>query len=795
MSGPLGSSIKRREDPSLVRGKRQYTDDLKVPGMLHAAIVRSPHAHAKITNIDTSAALAAEGVEAAYTAVDVAESGIPGVIPCGWLLPDLKMPTHPILAGDTVHFVGDAVAVVVAKDRYLARDAADLVVVDYEPLDAVTNPADAAVDGVVQIHEEAVNNIAFDFEIGDSAAVEEAFGRATHTASLDLRNQRLIPNAIEPRAALADFDSTTGKLTLHMTTQNPHVHRLLMHLASIGLPEHKMRIIAPEIGGGFGSKIMHYVDEAITSFCSMQLGRPVKWAATRSESNLTDAHGRDHVTTAAIALDADHKVIGLKVDTHAAMGAYLSTFAPSIPTYLYATLMSGQYDIPAIYCHVIGTFTNTCPVDAYRGAGRPEATFVVERLMDLAAEEAGIDPTELRRKNFVQPDQFPYQTQVALEYDSGNYEPALDRALEMVGYEDFRSEQKRRRDAGENPIGIGFSTYIEACGLAPSKLAGELGAQAGLWESAEVRVHPTGSVTVYTGSSSHGQGHETTFAQIVAEKLGIDVDAVEVIHGDTDLVQFGMGTYGSRSAAVGGSAIWNSVDKIIAKGRKIAAHLLEADVDDVIFEDSRFSIKGSPDSKLELAEVSMMAYLAHNYPEDLEPGLMATTFYDPANFTYPFGAHVAMIEVDQETGQVKLQRYVAVDDVGNVINPMIVDGQIHGGVAQGIGQALWEEAVFDDGGQLLTGTLMDYALPRAHNLVSYELDRTTTPCPHNPLGVKGVGEAGAIASPPAVVNAVVDALKPYGVRHLDMPLTPEKVWNAMSSGSGGRLSGGSNGSE
>ena len=784
MTGILGSSIKRREDPALVRGKRKYTDDFKLDGMLHAAIVRSPYAHAKLNGIDASAALALDGVEAVYTAADVVASGIPGVVPCGWLLPDLKQPLHPILAHDTVRYVGDAVAVVVAADRYTARDAADLVAVDYEPLDAAVDVKTSTQDGAAQLHEEAPNNVAFDFEIGDKDATEEAFARATHTAEIDLRNQRLIPHAIEPRAALADFDDSTGKLTLRLTTQNPHVHRLLMHLASLGLPEHKMRIIAPAVGGGFGSKIDCYPDESITSFCSMQLGRPVKWTATRSESNMTDVHGRDHVTKAAIALDENHKVIGIKVDTYAAMGAYLGTFAPAVPTYLYATLMSGQYDIPAIYCHVIGVFTNTTPVDAYRGAGRPEATFVVERLMDLAADTAGVDPAELRRLNFIQPDQFPYATQVALEYDSGNYEPALDRVLEMADYEDLRKEQARRREAGENPLGIGFSTFIEACGLAPSAMAGALGAQAGLWESALVRVNPTATVTVYTGSSSHGQGHLTTFSQIVADKLGISVEDVDVVHSDTDKVQFGMGSYGSRSAAVGGSAIALSVDKVIEKGKKIAAHLLEADVGDMTFEDGQFSVKGAPDRSLALAEVSQMAYLAHNYPEDLEPGLEASTFYDPANFTYPFGAHIAVVEIDKETGEVKLERYLACDDVGNVLNPMIVDGQLHGGLAQGIGQALWEGAVYDEGGQLLTGTLMDYALPRAHKLVNFELDRTTTPCPHNPLGVKGVGEAGAIASPAAVVNAVMDALKPYGVQHLDMPLTAEKVWKAMSDGNG-----------
>ena len=784
MAGVLGTSIKRREDPALITGRGKYTDDLKVEGMAHAAIVRSPYAHARIRDIDASAAEALPGVLAVLTARDVAAAGIPGVVPVGWLLPDLKTPAHPMIAADTVRHVGDAVAVVVAEDRYIARDAAERVAVDYEPLDAVADVVAALEDGAPTVHEDAPGNVAFDWEIGEKDPVDAAFEEAAHTVELDLRNNRLIPHAIEPRAVLASYDSSTGEMTIHMTTQNPHVHRLLMTLASLGMPEHKVRIIAPEVGGGFGSKIHHYADEAIVGLCSLKLDRPVKWTATRTETNLTDAHGRDHATHCAMALDRDGRITGLKVDTKAAMGAYLSTFAPAVPTYLYGTLMSGQYDIPAIHCHVTGVFTHTAPVDAYRGAGRPEATFVVERLMHLAGEATGLGPIEVRKRNFVPADAFPYQTQVALAYDSGNYGPAMDRALEMIGYDDLLREQAARRGngTGRRQLGIGFSSYIEACGLAPSAVVGSLGAQAGQWESADVRVHPTGSVTVYTGSSSHGQGHETTFSQIVADRLGVAPEAVEVIHGDTDLVQFGMGTYGSRSAAVGGSAIAGSVDKIIEKGKKIAAHLLEASAEDLEYEDGSFRVAGSPDRALGLGDVALQAYLAHNYPDDLEPGLSATTFYDPANFTYPFGTHVCVVEVDTETGSTSLLRYAAVDDVGNVINPMIVDGQLHGGLAQGIGQALWEDAVYDDSGQLLSGSLMDYALPKIHNLIPFELDRTTTPCPHNPLGVKGVGEAGAIASPPAVVNAVVDALKPFGVTHIDMPLTPEKVWRAVNAG-------------
>ncbi len=780
MSGVIGTSVKRREDAALLIGKGKYCDDFTLPNMTHAVIVRSPYGHARINSVLTTEAAEHPGVIAVFTGRDVVNSDIGGVVPTGWLLPGIKTPEHPILATDTVRYAGDGVAVVVAEDRYIARDAAELVEVDYEPLDAVTDVLAAVADGAPQLFEEAPGNISFDWDLGDAEATAAAFDRAAHTVEVDLRNNRLIPHAVEPRGCLASFDDTSGELTLYVTTQNPHLHRLLMSLASLNLPEHKMRIIAPEVGGGFGSKIHHYPDEAIASFCSMQIGRPVKWIATRSETNLTDAHGRDHASHAEIALDAQGKILGLRVKTHAAMGAYLSTFAPAVPTYLYGTLLSGQYDIPAIHVQTLGVFTNTSPVDAYRGAGRPEATFVVERLIDMAADATGLSVVEIRRRNFVSKDDFPYQTAVALAYDSGNYDGAMDRALELSGYEALRAEQKRRREAGDTKLmGIGISSFIEACGLAPSQVVGALGAQAGLYESGKVRVHPTGSVTVYTGSSAHGQGHETTFAQVVADRLSIDVDQVEVVHGDTGEVPFGMGTYGSRSAAVGGSAISTALDKVIAKSRKIAAHMLEASEDDVVFEDNAFHVRGVPSKSQGWGDVVLAAYLAHNLPEGLEPGLEETSFYNPENFTYPFGTHICVVEIDSETGAVELQRYVAVDDVGNVINPMIVDGQVHGGLAQGIGQALWEHAVYSDDGQLLSGTLLDYAVPRAHNLPFFETDRTVTPCPHNPLGVKGVGEAGSIASPATVTNAVVDALSPYGVKHMDMPLTPEKIWRAI----------------
>ena len=774
----IGAAIKRLEDPALITGRAKYTDDLQLPNMAYAAILRSPCAHARIKRIDTSKAAAMEGVIAVFTGEDIAQSGVPGVVPVGWLLPDLKTPPHPLLARDKVRHVGDGVAVVVAEDRYTAYDALEAIEVEYEPLPAVVNPADAVKEGQPLVHEDAPNNIAFDWSIGDKEATDEAFAKASHVVSLDLVNNRLIPNAMEPRATLADYNPVTGELTLWMTSQNPHIHRLLMSLASLGLPEHKIRVIAPAVGGGFGSKIHHYPDEAITAWCAMQVGRPVKWQATRMETYLTDAHGRDHVTHAEMALDENGRILGLRVQTYANLGAYLSTFAPAVPTYLYGTLLSGEYDIPAIYCRVIGVFTHTTPVDAYRGAGRPEATFVVERLMDLAARKLGLDPTEIRRRNFVPPDKFPFQTQVALQYDSGNYEAALQKALEIIDYKNLRQEQERLRQEGRY-IGIGFSTYIEACGLAPSAVVGSLGAQAGQWESALVRIHPTGKVTVYSGSSAHGQGHVTTFAQIVADKLGVSLEDIEIIQSDTDQVQYGWGTYGSRSAAVGGSALAVALDRIVEKGRKIAAHLLEAAEEDVVFEDGKYYVKGAPDQAKTLQEVALQAYLAHNLPKGLEPALEAVAFYDPPNFTFPFGTHVAVVEVIPETGEIKILRYVAVDDVGNVINPLIVDGQVHGGIAQGIGQALFESAVYDENGNLVTGSMLDYAVPKAHFLPSFEVDRTVTPCPHNPLGVKGAGETGSIASPAAIVNAIVDALAPFGVEHIDMPVTPEKIWRAI----------------
>ncbi|WP_128906349.1 xanthine dehydrogenase family protein molybdopterin-binding subunit [Halorubrum amylolyticum] len=774
----LGSAIERREDPALLTGDAEYTDDIQLPQMTHMAVKRSQHAHAAIDGVDTSAAEAMDDVVAVYTAEDV---DVPGNVPTGWLLDTLKQVDHPILASDRVRYQGDGIAVVIAEERYVAHDAVDAIDVDYERLEAVTSPREA-LNGAPDLHEDAPGNTAFEWEIGDAEKTSAAFEDASHTASVDLENQLLIPNAMEPRAAVADYNPSTEELEVAMTTQNPHLHRLLMS-GVIDHPEHKLQIRAPDVGGGFGSKIHHYADEALAALAAKQVERPVKWVATRSETYLTDAQGRGHETRGEIAMDDDGNIVGLKVETEANLGAYLSTFAPSVPTYLYGTLLSGQYDIPAIHCEVTGAFTNVPPVDAYRGAGRPEASFVVERLIQLAAKEMDMDPAEFRRQNFVPDDAFPYETEVAVVYDSGEYEKTLDRALEMLDYEDFRERQREAREDGKY-LGVGFSAYIEACGLAPSELAGQLGAQAGLWESSLVRFQPSGTVTAYCGTSGHGQGHDTTYAQIVANELGIDYEDIDVVEGDTDEIPQGMGTYGSRSAAVGGSSLVKSSQKVVEKAKSIAAHQLEASEADIEFDNGEFHVTGAPDRSMHITEIAEQAYLAHDMPDGVEPGLEATSFYDPDNFVFPFGMHAAVVEVTPDTGEIEFERYVAVDDVGNQINPKIVEGQIHGGVAQGIGQALYEAAEYDDNGQLLTGSMQDYAVPKAEHIPEMETDSTVTPSPHNPLGVKGVGEAGTIAAPQAVVNAVVDALEPFGVDHIDMPLKDEKVWRAIHENGG-----------
>ncbi|MCB0586253.1 MAG: xanthine dehydrogenase family protein molybdopterin-binding subunit [Phaeodactylibacter sp.] len=788
MTNYIGKAVRRVEDKRFITGKGRYTDDITLPGMAHAYIVRSPYAHARIISIDTSAAEAMEGVVKVYTGKDIAESGING-IPTGWQVnfkngDTMKEPPHPLLVADKARYMGDAVAVVIAENREIARDAADMVEVEYEELPAVAGPKKATKDGAPLVHDDAPNNLCFDWELGNpKAEVDEALDRSHHITTLEFTNQRVVPNAIEPRSAIGHYESASDKYTLYTTSQNPHLTRLLMCAFVLGIPEHKVRVVAPDVGGGFGSKIFHYAEEALMIWCSQRLNRPVKWTADRSEAFMTDAHGRDHVTKAEMGFDKDGKITGLRVKTYANLGAYLSTFAPCVPTWLHGTLLQGLYTTPKINVDVTGVFTHTTPVDAYRGAGRPEATYLLERLMDTAALEMKMDPAELRMKNFIPPfdgvEQPGYQTQVALQYDSGNYHGVLERALEMAGYDDFRKEQEKARKDGKL-LGVGFSTYIEACGIAPSAVVGALGARAGLYEVGQVRVQPTGTVSVYTGSHSHGQGHETTFAQVVADRLGIPMENVEIIHGDSEAVAFGMGTYGSRSLAVGGSAIMKSLDKIIEKGAKIAAHTLEASEEDLEFAEGKWTVKGT-DKSVGFGDVALTAYVPHNYPEGLEPGMDFSSFYDPANFTYPFGAHIAIVEVDKDTGKVSLKRFIAVDDVGNVINPMIVDGQIHGGLAQGIGQALFEGAIYDENAQLTNGSYMDYTMPRADDLPSFELDRQVTPCPHNPLGVKGAGEAGTIGSTPAVVNAVMDALSPFGIKNLEMPLTPERVWRAMNS--------------
>jgi len=770
----LGASIKRREDPRFITGKGNYTDDLKLPGLTHAVFVRSPHANAKIRRIDTSKAAKAPGVVAIFTGKDM--TGV-NSLPCGWLLPELKIPPHMPLATDAAHYVGDPVAIVIADSQAAASDAAEMVAVDWDVQPSVTSTERAAAKGSVQIHEVAPDNVAFRWQIGDGAATDAAFKSAAVTVKKRIVNQRLVANPMEPRACVARYDDSTGDWTLWVTSQNPHVHRLLMTAFVLGIPEHKVRVIAPDVGGGFGSKIFLYNEETVCTWATKQIKRPIRWTSSRREAFQTDAHGRDHVTDAEVALSRDGKFLGLRVKTTANLGAYLSTFAPAVPTYLYATLLNGVYEWPAIHAEVTGVFTNTTPVDAYRGAGRPEACYLLERMVDAAAAALKMDPADIRKKNFIPKFDNGYQTKVALSYDSGNYGAAFDKLLGTLDYKKFRADQAAARAKGRL-MGIGFSTYIEACSIAPSKVVGSLGAQAGLWESGKVQVHPTGKVSVFTGSHSHGQGHETTMAQIVADSLGIPMDDIEIVHGDTGRVPFGMGTYGSRSASVGGTAIVMSLDKIKEKGKKIAAHLLEANPKDMEYVGGNFVVKGSPQKAIPFGQVALTAYVPHNYPEGVEPGLEETSFYDPANFCFPFGAHACVVEVDPDTGHVKILRYLAVDDVGNVINPMIVDGMVHGGIAQGVAQALWEEAVYDrDSGQLVSGSMMDYTLPKADMLPFYETDRTETPTPVNPLGVKGAGETGTIASTPAVVNAVVDALSGLGVDHFDaMPLTPERVW-------------------
>ncbi|RUU44981.1 xanthine dehydrogenase family protein molybdopterin-binding subunit [Mesorhizobium sp. M6A.T.Ca.TU.002.02.2.1] len=772
----VGARVARKEDRRFITGAGRYVDDMVVPGMKHAAFVRSPHAHAQIKKIDVKKAKGMPGVIGVLTGKELKADGIGNLI-CGWMIHSkdgspMKMGAWSPLAFDRVRYVGDAVVVVVAETKGQARDAAEAVDITYKELKAVVDAPKALERSAPQIHPEADGNLIFDWELGDSTATNAAIKAAAHVTRMKIVNNRLVPNAMEPRAALGYYDKAEDHYTCWTTSQNPHLARLVMSAFYNVAPENKLRVIAPDVGGGFGSKIYIYPEEIICLWASKKTGVPVKWVADRTESFLTDAHGRDHVSTVEMAFDKDNRITGLKVDTIANLGAYMSLFSSCVPTYLYATLLSGQYDIPAIHANVRAVYTNTAPVDAYRGAGRPEATYLLERTMETAARELGVSPAELRRKNFIT--SFPHQTPVIMNYDAGDYAASLDAAMAASDYAGFAARKAAAAKRGKLR-GIGLSNYIEACGLAPSAAVGSLGAGVGLWESAEVRVNAAGTIEVLTGSHSHGQGHETTFAQLVNQRFGVPIDSVSIVHGDTDKVQMGMGTYGSRSGAVGMSAVAKALDKVEAKAKKIAAHLLEADEGDIVIENGALKVTGT-DKSVPWFQMALAAYTAHNLPGGMEPGLKETSFYDPSNFTFPAGCYVCEVEIDPETGVTEIVQFVAADDFGNIINPMIVEGQVHGGVAQGIGQALLEGTRYDASGQLLTASYMDYAMPRADDLPSFKVSTSNTPCPGNPLGIKGCGEAGAIGSPPAVINAITDAI---GITDIAMPASPSTVWAAI----------------
>jgi carbon-monoxide dehydrogenase large subunit len=780
---PFGAALKRVEDARLITGKGRYTNNLTQPGMVHMAVVRSPFAHARILSIDTAEAAGMPGVVGVYTGHQMRDAGFGG-IPCAWVVPDAntKTPEHPPVAIDTVRYVGDAVALVVAETEQQALDAAYAVFVDYDVLDAVTDGHDATGSGAPQLHDDVENNVCFHWTVA-GGDIDGAFEQADVVVTDTIVNQRLIPMAMEPRAALASWDVAMEELTLWVTSQNPHIARFLLSLDT-GIPEHKIRVIAPDVGGGFGSKIPHYPEDSMVIFASQQTGRPVKWQESRTENFQATSHGRDHYQEVEMAATSDGKILGLRAKVWANLGAYLSTASTGVPTILHGLMLSGAYTIPAVHEDVYGVFTNTTPVDAYRGAGRPEATLMVERMMDLVAYEIGMDPAELRRKNLIPPFTEGHEVITGLVYDTGNYEPALDQAMEMIDYPALREQQAQLRKEGRY-LGIGVVTYTEICGLGPSEVAGAVGFGGGLWESAIVRFHPSGKVNVMIGVNPHGQGEETTFAQIVADQLGLPVGDVVIVYGDTDQTPMGWGTYGSRTTPVASGAIMGAITKIKEKGVKIAAHLLEASTEDIEFADGAFSVKGSRDKAMTIQDIALAANTAWDMPEGVEPGLEASAFFNPANFVYPFGTHIAVVEVDPETGEIELQRYAAVDDCGPIINPMIVEGQIHGGIVQGIAQVLWEGAGYDEDGNLVTGSLMDYAIPKADYFPPFELGKTETPTPVNPLGVKGVGETGTIGSTATVYNAVIDALRPLGVKKVDMPMTPEKVWRAIRDAEGG----------
>jgi carbon-monoxide dehydrogenase large subunit len=772
----FGASVKRREDPRLISGEGRFTDDFKLPGMLQMAILRSPYAHARITKLDVTRARAMPGVHAVFTGGDL--QGKVNPMPCAWLIPDadLKVPAYTALATDKVRFAGDAVAFVLAEDAFVARDALALIDADYEPLPVVTNQEAALAEGAPQLYDDIPRNEAFHWKFANGNA-DAALQSAEVTLKHRFVQQRLVPNAMEPRSAVAQWIPGADELTLYNTTQNPHIVRFQIAV-TLGIPENKVRVIARDVGGGFGSKIPFYPGDVLAIFASRETGRPVKWTEDRRENYVATIHGRDEIIDVEMGARRDGTITGLRVKNYANLGAYLSLAAPGVPTWLFALIVPGCYTFKDYACDVYGVLTNTTPTDAYRGAGRPEAAFLMERMVDLLARELNMDPVAVRRKNFVPADAFPYTNAGTLIYDSGNYQQALDLALHMVQYDAFRQEQQRLRQQGRY-VGIGLSSYVEVCGLAPSKAAGAMGFQGGLWEPAIVRVLPTGKVVVLTGTNPHGQGEETTFAQLVAEELGVPVEDVDVVHGDTGTTPMGWGTYGSRTTAVGGTAILKATRKVIEKAKKLAAHQLEAATEDIIHDHGRYHVAGSPGRAMTIQDIALQANVAWNLPDGMDPGLEESHFHDPTNFTFPFGTHICTVEVDAETGEVHIQRYIAVDDVGTVINPMIVDGQVHGGVAQGIGQALYEHAIYDEGGTLITGSMMDYTVPNATQIPKMELARTETPCPHNLTGVKGVGETGTIASTQAVVNAVVDALAPLGITDIEMPLTPERVWRAM----------------
>jgi carbon-monoxide dehydrogenase large subunit len=777
MAQLMGESVPRTEDERFLTGRGAYVANMLPEGTVFAKFVRSPYAHARIMHIDTARAAALPGVLGVFTAADL--KGEIGSIFTAWLIPNsnLKTPPYLALAKDVVRYAGEAVAVVVAEDPYVAEDARELVEVTYDSLPVVVDGEAAMKTGGPPLHAEAPNNIAFHWVNAGIGDVDAVFKEADVLMSQRFVSQRLQPSAMEPRAAIAQYEPGTKGLTLYVTSQNPHVHRLVLSLV-LGVPEQRLRVVAPDVGGGFGSKIPVYPWEAVVCWLAMRLGRPVKWVEDRTENFLATTHGRDQVQYVDLAAKKDGTILGIKVKVVANMGAYLSTAAPGIPTILFGFMPGGCYAIKAGKVEVTGVFTNTTPVDAYRGAGRPEALFIIERMVDILARKLGMDPAEVRRKNFIPADKFPYQTALGLVYDSGNYERAMRKALDIVGYEKLRQEQGQARKEGRL-MGIGLSTYVEVCGLAPSAVSTGTGFQGGLWGSSTVRLSPTGKATVYTGAHPHGQGEETTFAQIVSTELGLPLADIDVVHGDTKATPMGMGTYGSRATAVEGGSIALSARKVREKARKIAGHLLEVSEDDLEFVDGKFTVKGVPTKGKTIQEIAWAAYMAGSMPKGVEPILEASTFYDPENFVFPFGTHICVVDVDKETGQVSIRRYVAVDDCGVQINPMIVEGQVHGGVLQGLAQAMLEQAVYDENGNLLTSSFLEYLVPSSLEAPRIETDSTVTPSPHNPIGVKGVGETGAIASSQAFVNAVCDALAPYGVVHIDMPVTPEKVWKAI----------------